>query len=69
MDSNANLPAIPEENFTRERERTVDSNSESISSDAHTKVLTIILQLHACHCTAKCVTKHVLKTYTVTQAQ
>ena len=33
MDSDDNLPAIPEENFTREREKTVDSYSESIYSD------------------------------------
>ena len=33
MDSDDNLPAIAEENFARERERTVDSNSESIFSD------------------------------------
>ena len=33
VNSNDNLPDIPEENFTRERERTVDSYSESISSD------------------------------------
>ena len=33
MDSDNNLPAIPEKNFTRERERTVDSYSESISSE------------------------------------
>ena len=32
-DSDDNLPAVPEENFTRERERMVDSYSESISSD------------------------------------
>ena len=33
MDSDDNLPAVPEENFTRERERMIDSYSESISSD------------------------------------
>ena len=33
MNSEENLPDVPEENFTRERERTVDSYSESISSD------------------------------------
>ena len=33
MNSDENLPVIPEENFTRERERTVDSYSESISLD------------------------------------
>ena len=33
MDSNDNLPAVPEENFTQKREITVDSYSESISSD------------------------------------
>ena len=33
VDSDDNLPAVPEENFTRERERMVDSYSESISSD------------------------------------
>ena len=33
VDGDDNLPAVPEENFTRERERTVDSYSESISSD------------------------------------
>ena len=33
MDSDDNLPAVPEENFTKERERTVDSFSESISLD------------------------------------
>ena len=33
MDSDDNLPAVPEENFTRKRERMVDSYSESISSD------------------------------------
>ena len=33
MDSNNNLPAVPEENITREREGMVDSYSESISSD------------------------------------
>ena len=33
VNSNDNLPDVPEENFTRERERTVDSYSESISSD------------------------------------
>ena len=31
--SNDNLPAVPEENFTQKREITVDSYSESISSD------------------------------------
>ena len=31
--SDENLPDVPEENFTRERERTVDSYSESISLD------------------------------------
>ena len=31
--SDDNLPAVPEENFTRERERMIDSYSESISSD------------------------------------
>ena len=30
---NDDIPAVPEENFTRERERTVDSYSESLSSD------------------------------------
>ena len=33
MNSDENLPDVPEENFIRERERTVDSYSESISSD------------------------------------
>ena len=33
VDSDDNLPAVPEENLTRERERTIDSYSESISSD------------------------------------
>ena len=33
VDSDDNLPAVPEENITRERERTVDSYNESISSD------------------------------------
>ena len=33
MNSDDNLPDVPEENFTRERERTVNSYSESISSD------------------------------------
>ena len=33
VDSDDNLPAVPEENFTRERERMVDSYSEPISSD------------------------------------
>ena len=33
VDSDDNFPVVPEENFTRERERTVDSYSESISSD------------------------------------
>ena len=33
VDSDDNLPALPEENFTRERQRKVDSYSESISSD------------------------------------
>ena len=33
VDSDDNLPAVPEENFTRERERTIDSYSESISSN------------------------------------
>ena len=33
VNSDDNLPDVPEENFTRERERTVDSYSESISSD------------------------------------
>ena len=33
VDSDDNLPAVPEENFTRERERMMDSYSESISSD------------------------------------
>ena len=33
VDSDDNLPAVPEENFTRERERMIDSYSESISSD------------------------------------
>ena len=33
VNSDDNLPNIPEENVTRERERTVDSYSESVSSD------------------------------------
>ena len=33
MDSDDNLPAVPEENFTQKREVTVDSYSKSISSD------------------------------------
>ena len=33
VDSDDNLPAVPEENFTQKREVTVDSYSESISSD------------------------------------
>ena len=33
VDSDDNLPAVPDENFTRERERMVDSYSESISFD------------------------------------
>ena len=33
VNSDDNLPDVPEENSTRERERTVDSYSESISSD------------------------------------
>ena len=33
VDSGDNLPAVPEENFTQKREITVDSYSESISSD------------------------------------
>ena len=33
IDSYDNLPAVPEEIFTRERERAVDYYSESISSD------------------------------------
>ena len=33
VDSDDNLPAVPEENFTRERERTIDSYTESISLD------------------------------------
>ena len=33
VDSDDNLPAVPEENFTQERERMMDSYSESISSD------------------------------------
>ena len=33
VDSDDNLPADPEENFTRERERMIDSYSEPISSD------------------------------------
>ena len=33
MDSDDNLPAVPEENFTRERERNVDSYRESVSYD------------------------------------
>ena len=32
VDSNENLPAVPEENFTQKREIKVDSYSESISS-------------------------------------
>ena len=36
MDSNDNLPAVPEENFTQKREITVDPYSESISSDDDT---------------------------------
>ena len=34
VDSNDNLPAVPEENFTWKREVTVDSYRESISSDS-----------------------------------
>ena len=33
VDSDDNLPAVPEENFTQKREVTEDSYSESISSD------------------------------------
>ena len=33
VNSDENLPDVPEENFTRERERTVNSYCESISSD------------------------------------
>ena len=33
VDSDDNLPAVPEENFTQKREVTVDSHSKSISSD------------------------------------
>ena len=33
VDSDDKLPAVPEENFTRELERMIDSYSESISSD------------------------------------
>ena len=33
MDSDDNLPAVPKENFTQEREITIDSYSESISLD------------------------------------
>ena len=33
VNSDDNLPAVPEQNFTKERERTVDSYSESISSN------------------------------------
>ena len=33
MDSDDNLPAVPEENFIQERERMIDSYSESISLD------------------------------------
>ena len=33
VNSDENLPDVPEENFTRERERTVDSYSEFISLD------------------------------------
>ena len=33
IDSDDDLPAVPEENFTQKREVTVDSYSESISSD------------------------------------
>ena len=33
MDSDDNLPAVPEENFTRERERKIGFYSESISLD------------------------------------
>ena len=33
IDSNEDLPAVPEENFTQKREVTVDSYSESISSN------------------------------------
>ena len=31
VNSDGNLPDVPEENFTMERERTIDSYSESIS--------------------------------------
>ena len=33
VDSDDNLPGVPEENFTRERDRMIDSYSESISLD------------------------------------
>ena len=33
IDSDDNLPVVPEENFTQKREETVDSYSKSISSD------------------------------------
>ena len=33
MDSDDNLPAVPKENFTQKRERTIDSYSESIPLD------------------------------------
>ena len=33
VDSDDNLPAVPEENFTRKRERVIDSYSDSISLD------------------------------------
>ena len=33
VDSDDNFPAVPEENFTRERERMINSYSESISLD------------------------------------
>ena len=33
VDSDDNLPAVPEEKFTKERERMIDSYSESICSD------------------------------------
>ena len=36
---------------------------------AHTRVLTIVLPSHACHSTAKWVTRYVLKTYTLTQTK
>ena len=36
VDSDDNLPAVPEENFTKERERMIDSYSESISLDDDT---------------------------------